>query len=167
MKRISYGAVVALSLVAQCLQAEPVGQATQDESMDQSALYRTVSELDTEFFSAFNNCNAPGQLQRHASFLESNLEFYHDNGGVSWTRQDYVEKTRRNVCGNFRRKLTPGSLEVYPIKGFGAIEEGNQTFCDIKSEKCFGEARFLIVWHQTPDGWRATRIFSYGHHAIR
>jgi hypothetical protein len=167
MKRIPYCAIMSLALAAQCLQAQPAGQATPGESTDQDALYRTVSELDTEFFGAFNSCDAPGQLQRHASFLDPNVEFYHDNGGVSWTREAYVEKTRRNVCGNFRRKLTPGSLEVYPIKGFGAIEEGDQTFCDIKSEKCFGEAKFLIVWHQTPDGWRATRILSYGHHAIR
>ena len=165
MKRI-YGAIVALALATQCLQAQPVGEATRDGSTDQDALFRTVSELDTEFFGAFNRCDEPGQLQRHASFLDANVEFYHDNGGVSWTRQDYVETTRKNVCGNFRRKLTSGSLEVYPIKGFGAIEEGSQTFCDVKSEKCFGEAKFLIVWHQTPDGWCATRIFSYGHHAI-
>lgn len=86
MKGMLYGAIVALALAAQCLQAQPVGQATQDESTDQAALYRTVSELDTEFFGAFNSCEAPGQLQRHASFLDPNVEFYHDNGGVSWTR---------------------------------------------------------------------------------
>ncbi|AIF46120.1 nuclear transport factor 2 family protein [Dyella japonica] len=167
MKGTLYGAFVALALAAQCLQAQPSGQAAQDGSTNQDALYRTVSDLDSEFFGAFNSCDAPGQLERHASFLDPSVEFYHDNGGVSWTRQDYVEKTRKNVCGNFRRKLTPGSLEVYPIKGFGAIEEGDQTFCDIKSKKCFGEAKFLIVWHQTPGGWRATRVFSYGHHAIK
>ena len=139
MKRIPYGAIVALSLAAQCLQAQPVGQATQGASTDQDALYRAVAALDTEFFGAFNSCDAPGQLQRHASFLDPNVEFYHDKGGVSWTRKDYVETTRRNVCGNYRRKLTPGSLEVYPIKGFGAIEEGHQTFCDINPKSALGK----------------------------
>lgn len=167
MKRNLLGTVVALALIAQGLLAQPVSQAKQSEPTEQDALYRTVSKLDAEFFGTFNNCDAPGQLQKHAMFLDPRVEFYHDNGGVSWTREDYVDKTRRNVCGNFRRELITGSLEIYPIKGFGAIEEGSQTFCDIKSGKCLGEAKFLIVWHQAPDGWRITRIFSYGHHAIK
>jgi hypothetical protein len=167
MKRIPFGAIMALALATQGLQAQPADQAKQGDSTDQDALFRTVSALDAEFFGTFNHCDAPDQLQKHAAFLDPHLEFYHDNGGVSWTRKDYVDKTRRNVCGNFRRELTPGSLQVYPIKGFGAIEEGNQAFCDIKSAKCFGEAKFLIVWHQTPEGWRVTRVFSYGHHAIK
>jgi hypothetical protein len=168
MKKIRCGVLMGMVLVlaAQVLQAEPARQATQEESGGQSALYRTISDLDAKFFDAFNHCDAPGQLQRHASFLDPNVEFYHDNGGVSWTRKDYIDKTRRNVCGSFRRELTPGSLEVYPIKGFGAIEEGHQEFCDLTSAKCFGEAKFLIVWHQTPDGWIITRVFSYGHRAI-
>ncbi len=98
--------------------------------------------------------------------MDPNVEFYHDNGGVSWTRKDYIDTTRQNVCGNFRRRLTPGTLKVYPIKGFGAIEEGDQIFCEIKSGKCFGAAKFMFVWQQTPDGWRITRAFSYDHHAI-
>jgi hypothetical protein len=166
MKRISIGAVMALAIAAQGLQAEPADQTKPGDSTDQDVLYRTISALDAEFFGTFNHCDAPDQLQKHATFLDPNLEFYHDNGGVSWTRKDYIDKTRQNVCGNFRRKLTPGSLEIYPIKGFGAIEEGKQEFCDVKSEKCFGAAKFLIVWRQTPDGWHITRVFSYGHHAI-
>ena len=154
-------------LAAPVLQAQPLEQATQTGSASPDALYRTVSELDAEFFGSFNSCDTPDQLQKHASFLDPNVEFYHDKGGVSWTRQDYIDKTRRNVCGNFRRKLTPGSLGIYPIEGFGAIEEGDQTFCEIKSGKCFGEAKFLIVWHHTSDGWHITRVFSYGHHAIK
>jgi len=166
MRRIHFWAVMTFAVAAPVLQAQPLGQATQADSASPDALYRTVSALDTEFFGSFNNCDAPDQLQRHASFLDPNVEFYHDKGGVSWTRQDYMDKTRRNVCGNFRRKLTPGSLEVYPIEGFGAIEEGDQTFCEIKSGKCVGEAKFLIVWRHTSDGWHITRAFSYGHHAI-
>jgi Domain of unknown function (DUF4440) len=166
MKRISLGAVVALAIAAPCLHAEPADQAKQGNTTEQDALYRTVSALDAEFFGAFNHCDAPDQLQKHAAFMDPKVEFYHDTGGVSWTRQDYIDKTHRNVCGTYRRELTPGSLEIYPIKDFGAIEEGKQEFCDIKSGKCFGAAKFLIVWKRTPDGWHITRVFSYGHHAI-
>lgn len=138
---------------------------SQNSSSGES-LFSTISNLDAEFFGAFNHCSSPDQLKKHASFLNPNVEFYHDKGGVTWTRQDYIEKTRENVCGKFRRALTAGSLEVFPIEGYGAIEEGHHEFCDIKAGKCFGEAKFLIVWHHSTAGWEITRIFSYGHQAI-
>jgi hypothetical protein len=130
------------------------------------SLSSTISKLDAEFFGAFNHCSDPDQLKKHAAYLNPNVEFYHDKGGVTWTRQDYIEKTRENVCGHFQRVLTPGSMAVFPIEGYGAIEEGHHTFCEIASGKCFGEAKFLIVWHHAPEGWEITRIFSYGHQAI-
>ncbi|GGA14447.1 nuclear transport factor 2 family protein [Dyella caseinilytica] len=131
------------------------------------SLTDTILKLDAKFFDSFNSCSDPDQLRTHASYLNPNVEFYHDKGGVTWTRQDYIEKTRENVCGNFRRVLTAGTVQVYPINGYGALEEGHHTFCEIKSGKCFGEAKFLVVWHQTSDGWEITRIFSYGHEAIK
>jgi hypothetical protein len=129
-------------------------------------LFDTISKLDAEFFATFNNCSSADQLAKHATYLNPNVEFYHDKGGVTWTRKDYIEKTRQNVCGHFRRVLTPASLQVFPIQGFGAIEEGHHQFCEIDSSKCFGEAKFLIVWHHAPEGWEITRVFSYGHQAI-
>lgn len=167
MKRIAFLVASALALAASGLQAQSTAPSTQTGAMGDDALYQTISKLDSAFFGAFNHCEAPAQLQKHASFLDPNLEFYHDKGGVTWTRDAYIDKTRQNVCGHYNRRLTPDSLQVYPIKDFGAIEEGDQSFCDIKSDKCFGEAKFLIVWRQTPGGWHVTRVFSYGHHAIK
>jgi hypothetical protein len=167
MRTLPFWVAMTAALAAPGLQAQQIDKAPQSNSTSQDALYQTISELDTEFFGTFNNCEVPEQLQKHASFMDPNVEFYHDNGGVSWTRKDYIDKTRQNVCGNFRRRLTPGTLKVYPIKGFGAIEEGEHSFCDIKSGKCFGAANFMFVWQQTSDGWHITRAFSYGHHAIK
>jgi hypothetical protein len=137
-----------------------------EHSANPESLSSTISKLDAEFFGSFNHCSDPAQLEKHASYLNPDVEFYHDKGGVTWTRQDYIEKTRENVCGHFRRVLTPGSLAVFPIEGYGAIEEGHHTFCEITSGKCFGEAKFLVVWHHASQGWEITRIFSYGHQAI-
>jgi hypothetical protein len=88
------------------------------------ALTKTVASLDTGLFDAFNHCDAPGELQKHAGYLAKDLEFYHDKGGVTWTRAAYLANTKKNVCGHFRRELVPGSLEIFPIKDFGAIEQG-------------------------------------------
>ena len=145
--------------------ATPAASTTENPAKGE-ALFSTISKLDGEFFDAFNHCSSPDQLEKHASYLNPSVEFYHDKGGVTWTRHDYIEKTRENVCGHFRRVLTAGSVEVFPIEGYGAIEEGLHMFCDIKSEKCFGKAKFLVVWHHAPKGWEITRIFSYGHEAI-
>jgi hypothetical protein len=87
-------------------------------------------------------------------------------GGVTWSRHDYLANTEKNVCGVFRRELVAGSLEGFPVKDYGAIEQGVHRFCYVKDGKCFGEARFLILWHRLPGRWEATRIFSYGHHAM-
>jgi len=105
-------------------------------------------------------------LQKHASYLAPNLEFYHDKGGVTWSRRDYIANVKKNVCGQFRRVLIPGSLQIFPVKDFGAIEQGRQEFCWLKSGKCFGEAQFLILWQHFDNRWVVTRVFSYGHRPI-
>lgn len=133
---------------------------------EEVALTRTVTRLDAGLFDAFNHCDTPGELQKHAGYLANDLEFYHDKGGVTWTRAAYLANTEKNVCGHFRRELVTGSLEVFPIKDFGAIEQGWHKFCDLKTGQCFGEAKFLIVWRQQAGKWEATRIFSYGHRPI-
>lgn len=130
------------------------------------ALFATVSGLDTDLFDTFNHCASPDQLRKHADYFAPDVEFYHDTGGVTWSRRDYMANTEKNVCGQFRRELIPGSLQVFPIKDFGAIEQGRQKFCWLKSGQCFGEARFLILWHHLDDRWVVTRAFSYGHRPI-
>src|SRR4249920_2845633 len=109
-------------------------------------LFDTISPLDTAVFDAFNHCDAPGQLDKHASYFDENVEFYHDNGGVTWTRDAMIANTGKYVCGHFHRQLVAGSMKVYPIKDFGAIETGVHEFCQIGADKCEGMADFTIVW---------------------
>jgi hypothetical protein len=110
-------------LAAMAASAEAAHGVDKDASAE-VALARTVTRLDAELFDAFNHCDAPGELQKHAGYLAKGLEFYHDKGGVTWTRAAYLANTEKNVCGHFRRELVPGSLEIFPIKDFGAIEQG-------------------------------------------
>lgn len=130
-----------------------------------TSLLETISVLDAAAFDAFNHCDQPGQLDRHAGFFSENVEFYHDTGGVTWNRADMLANTRKYVCGHFTRELVPGSLVVYPIKGFGAIEQGTHRFCQLDSGQCEGLADFTIVWHDTGTTWEITRVLSYGHRA--
>lgn len=130
-------------------------------------LTATISALDKEVFSAFNHCQDPAQLKRHASYFVDDVEFYHDTGGVTWNRDAMIANTRKNACGNYRRELVAGSLRVFPVKDFGAIEQGVHRFCQVDSGNCDGLADFVIVWRQDDNSWRITRVLSYGHRSER
>ena len=130
-------------------------------------LTETITSLDQAVFDAFNRCSDPVELERHASFFTDDVEFYHDNGGVTWNRAEMIANTKNNVCGNFTRELIPGTLTVYPIKDFGAIEMGSHRFCQTASGKCEGLADFTIIWQQSAPGWKITRVLSYGHRSNR
>jgi Domain of unknown function (DUF4440) len=129
------------------------------------ALFDTISALDTAVFDAFNHCSSPEQLKKHASYFAADVEFYHDTGGVTWTRDKMIANTKKNVCGNFSRELVADSLKVFPIKDFGAIEQGVHRFCQFKSGACEGMADFVIVWRNRGGHWQITRVLSYGHRA--
>jgi Domain of unknown function (DUF4440) len=152
---------LAFSLMWGCSIAPTVPTAPSTETSGQ--LYETVLKLDKETFAAFNNCAAPGQLQKHAEFFSEAVEFYHDTGGVTWNRAEMLANTEKYVCGNFSRELVAGSFRVYPIKDFGAIAQGVHKFCQFKSGKCEGAAEFLIVWRQQGNKWSITRVLSFGH----
>jgi hypothetical protein len=128
-------------------------------------LFETISALDTAVFDAFNKCSSPEQLQKHASYFAPDVEFYHDTGGVTWSRQEMIANTEKNACGNFRRELVPDTLQVFPIKDFGAIAQGSHRFCQFASGKCEGIADFAIVWRNQNGQWQITRVLSYGHRA--
>jgi len=142
-----------------------VKAAAEEDGRADDPLTATIAALDTASFDAFNHCDQPGQLDKYASYFAPELEFYHDQGGVTWTREAMIANTRKNVCGHFRRELVPGSMRVYPIKDFGAIEQGEHTFCQFDSGKCEGIADFVIVWRLRDQRWEATRVLSYGHRA--
>jgi uncharacterized protein DUF4440 len=155
---------VALSALGGCATtAGSASSAPAKASPGTDTLFGVISALDTAVFDAFNDCGAPGQLQKHASYFAPDVEFYHDTGGVTWTRQEMLANTKKNVCGNFRRELVAGSLKVFPIKGFGATEHGTHRFCQFKTGNCEGIADFVIVWHHDGETWQITRVLSYGH----
>jgi len=135
------------------------------QAADDAALSATITRMDNEMFAAFNQCEKPGQLDKYASYFDPNVEFYHDNGGVTWTRDAMIASTQKYVCGHFRRELVAGSLRVIPVKDFGAIATGSHTFCQFGSGKCEGIAEFTLIWRQRGNEWHVTRALSYGHRA--
>lgn len=160
MRSILTTAAVAAALASSACAAPEAGSAAPPEP-----LLQTVLRLDAAVFDAFNRCSDPEQLALHAAYFAPGVEFYHDTGGVTWNRADMLANTKQNACGRYTRELVPGSVAAYPIKGFGAIEQGVHRFCQTASGQCDGLADFVIVWQQTTTGWQITRVLSYGHRA--
>lgn len=104
-------------------------------SANEMQLVDEMRSLDSAAFDAFNNCEKLGELDKHASYFSLDVEFYHDTGGVTWNRDSMIANTKKNVCGNFTRKLVDGSFKVNIIKGFGAITEGVHVFCQTKTKE--------------------------------
>ena len=132
---------------------------------DNASLHDTIAALDHGMFDSFNHCSDPAQFEKHAGYFDPAVEFYHDTGGVTWTREAMLANTRKHVCGNYTRQLLPGTLEVFPIKDFGAIARGQHRFCNLNGEHCDGLADFVIIWRLRDGQWQATRVLSYAHRA--
>ncbi len=130
---------------------------------NEAPLEERMKVLDTELFESFNNCQSPEELEKHASYFSPDVEFYHDNGGVTWDRKSMISNTKKNACGNYTRKLVAGSFKAYPINEFGAITEGVHIFCETKTKKCEGKTDFVMVWRNVNNKWEITRALSYGH----
>ncbi|MFL6196869.1 MAG: nuclear transport factor 2 family protein [Thermoanaerobaculia bacterium] len=138
-------------------------QGTRGEAPD-SDLYRTIAALDTQLFDAFNKC----ELDKFASLFIEDLEFYHDQGGLTRTNKSNVEAVKKNICGKVTRELVPGTLEVHLMKGYGALEIGVHRFHHPGHEDTepVGEAKFIHLWENKDGAWRITRVISYDHHAL-
>lgn len=154
------------ALVTAMLAVPLVSSGAEDSGASEAeSLYATVAALDSAAFDAFNRCSDPAQLERHAGYFAKDVEFYHDTGGVTWTRDEMLANTERYACGNFSRELVPGTLRVHPIKDFGAISQGSHRFCQFANGKCEGLAEFTMIWRHRDGAWQLTRVLSYGHRA--
>ncbi|MCW4454486.1 nuclear transport factor 2 family protein [Flavobacterium sp. MXW15] len=157
MKALPLLLLVPLSLSCPAALAEDSGD---------GSLHAAIAALDHEVFDSFNRCSDPAQLQKHAGYFDPAVEFYHDTGGATWTRDAMLANTRKHVCGRYTRELVGGSLQVFPVKDFGAISQGRHRFCDTATGKCEGLADFTLVWRQHEGHWTITRVLSYAHRPV-
>jgi hypothetical protein len=124
-------------------------------------LYQTISGLDTALFDAYNHCD----LAKMGSMVADDLEFYHDQTGLSVGKQSLIDGVKNNICGKVQRELVAGSLEVYPLKGYGAVEIGVHRFTHPGDPANVGEAKFIHLWQLKDGSWKVTRVISFNHNA--
>ena len=135
-------------------------QLTKNYKPDNQRLYDTIVKLDSIFFGAYNTCNI--NLDKYALFFSENIEFYHDQGGLLTSKQAIIEATKNNICNKVTRELVKGSIEVYPIKDFGAVEIGLHKFHN--NQEPVGTpskiGRFIIIWENKNSEWKIRRVVS-------
>jgi ketosteroid isomerase-like protein len=127
-----------------------------------------IANLDRALFDAFNTCN----VEKFNAFIAEDIEFYHDQHGLTVGRDTFVKSNKRrceDLAQGFqraRRELVDGSLEVYPLNDYGAIEIGTHRFYVAergRQEQLTSVAQFVHIWHNQNGNWRIARAFSYDH----
>ena len=123
-------------------------------------LFTTIQSLDTKLFDAYNHCD----LTTLGAMVSDDLEFYHDQTGLSVGKAPFLAAIKENICGKVQRALLPDTLEVYPLKGYGAVEIGIHRFHHPgHPEEGAGDAKFVTLWQNKDGAWKVTRVISYNH----
>lgn len=147
------------------VRVDPMRQGTSFDGDDWAgarggALFDSLSVADSLLFDAFFvRCDAEATIAMYTA----DAEFYHDRDGlkVGVAAMDAF----RNNCPRdkgMRRAIVPGTVRVFGIAGYGAVQFGRHRF--IQSDGAPDtEAKFIQLWQRTPNGWRATKTISIDH----
>jgi hypothetical protein len=96
-----------------------------------------LSSLDVSDFS-YISVHAPNKYDRtHEKEIVDLLENVANRG---WPIE-FLAAIKQNVCGKVQRALLPETLEVYPLKGYGAVRDRDTS----------------LPPPRTPRGWRGRR----------
>jgi hypothetical protein len=125
------------------------------------------------FEEGFNKCN----LIALEKTLHSELEFYHDVGGFQ-EKEKFMVSMKNNICSNNSqkpiRKLTEGSLQVFPLYNqgilYGAIQNGTHEFWIKEPNKELyqtGIAKFSTTWLLIEGEWKMKNVLSFDHHEAK
>jgi len=133
-----------------------------DTMKSQEELTKAITALDKQLFDAYNTCD----IEKLGTLVADDLEFYHDKTGLAVGKKPFLDAIKMNICGKVTRELVPGSLEVYPLHGYGAVEIGVHRFHH-PGDSDVGEAKFVQLWQYKNGAWKITRVISYDHGAVK
>lgn len=126
------------------------------EAVDQD-LYDAIVAMDKIYFDAYNACD----MEKQASMYSEDLEFFHDKGGLTTSKKDLLASIEENICGKVTRTLVEGSLEVYPIKDYGAVEIGYHKFFNSREPNAVSKpVKFIMIWKKEEASWLITKVIS-------
>ena len=124
-------------------------------------LFNEIAHMDSVLFDAFNKQN----MDKFKPLFTDDLEWYQDNGGLISYQTVFLnfENTFKKEF-KLTRQLVKGTLEVHPIKDYGALEIGTHQFRHIENGKEeIGTFKFLMIWQKKENQWKISRVISYDH----
>ncbi len=162
--------IAIISLLISCEQ--PIKEEIKQPDPTQSGkLYREIATMDSLYFAAQNVCD----LEKYASFLSEDFEFFHDKGGLTDSKENEMagmaifcgkeQRTRQPL----RRQLTKGTLKVFPMNNYGALEFCDHTFylqINDGTEKVVGSGKLTALWKMENGEWKLARVVSYDHQPL-
>ena len=134
-------------------------------------LFDAIAAKDKALFDiVFGSCDVAALK----GLIADDFEFYHDKDGLSETSgakfiddiAKHCERIEKGVDFRARRELVEGSLGVYPLNNYGAVETGRHNFYAIedgKPDRMTESAQFLQVWKNDNGQWKLARVVSYDH----
>jgi hypothetical protein len=136
-------------------------EAQNPEQVAKDELFKTIKAQDAALFEAYNTCD----LKTLGGMVTDDLEFYHDQTGLALGKQVFLDAIKENICGKVTRELMDSSLEVHPLKGYGAVEIGEHRFLHpwTQDHGVVGQARFVMLWQLRDGKWKVTRVISFEH----
>jgi len=174
MLRLSFAVFAVAVLIAAVAQSAPAVKGAPQYHLTQGAAQNpettaAIAKADADLFAAvFDRCDADAV----AAMTTDDMRFVHDKNGAS-TRAEFLDGLKGH-CGRVktgedfpaRRELVDGSLEVWPISGYGALEIGTHRFyarLPGKPETLTETGNFMILWKQVAGKWLMAESISYGH----
>ncbi len=120
-------------------------------------LYHQIDSMDKVFFDAYNTCN----IEKQEAIYSDSIEFFHDKNGLINSKSELIKGTRNNICGKVTRYIIPGSIEVYSINNYGAVEIGFHRFYNNQEPDAESKpSKFIIIWKKEEANWRITKVIS-------
>jgi hypothetical protein len=125
------------------------------------SLFDSIAQMDSLMFAAYNTQN----LTVMKTYFTKDLEWYQDNGGL--LNYETVFTNFQSIFDRpekLSRELVKGTLEVIPVKNFGAIEIGQHRFKHMENGKLeVGTFRFVMIWKNDNGNWKISRVISFDH----
>jgi Domain of unknown function (DUF4440) len=137
--------------------------ATASDPSKSGALFDELARMDSLVFDAtYVSCDT----QRINALFTDDVEFYHDRTGFhsgAQVRADFARLAATCPRGRgITRELIPGTLRVYPINDYGAVQMGIHRFVE-KGSSTATVAQFVHLWRKKDGVWKISRALSFEH----
>ena len=120
-------------------------------------LHNQIVKMDAKYFNAYNTCD----METQTDLYNENIEFFRDKGGLLTDKKELLKSLKENICNKVTRTLIKGSIEVYPIKNYGAIEIGYHKFYNKEEPNAKSvPSKFIMVWKKEKNNWKITKVIS-------